>query len=59
MITQLVVWQLEYLYFKEYFKLIATGLSKHQKIDADPEAKQQFNFTENLKNNGTSFSLFK
>ena len=29
---------LDYPYFKKYYKLIATDLSKQQKLDADPKA---------------------
>ena len=39
---------LDYLYFKKYCKLIAIDLSKQQKLDADPKAIQQINFTESL-----------
>ena len=38
----------DYLYFEKYFKLIAIDLSKQEKLDADPKAIQQINFTENL-----------
>ena len=38
---------LDYPYFKEYYKLIAADLSK-QKLDADPKAMQQIDFTGNL-----------
>ena len=38
---------LDYPYFKEYCKLIAADLSK-QKLDADPKAMQQIDFTGNL-----------
>ena len=31
---------LDYPYFKKYYKLIATDLSKQQKLDADPKAIQ-------------------
>ena len=41
-------WILDYLYFKKYYKLIAIDLSKQQKLDADPKAIQQINFTGNL-----------
>ena len=34
--------------FQKIFKLIATGLSKQQKLDADPTAIQQINFTGDL-----------
>ena len=39
---------LDYPYFKKYRKLIAKDLSKQQKLDADPKAIQQINFTRNL-----------
>ena len=39
---------LGYLYLKTYYELIAIDLSKQQKIDADPKAIQQINFTGNL-----------
>ena len=39
---------LDYPYFKKYYKLIATGLSKQQRLHADPKAIQQINFTGNL-----------
>ena len=39
---------LNYLYFKEHFKLIAIDLSKQQAIDADPKEIQQINFTGNF-----------
>ena len=38
-------------YFKKYFKIIPTDLSKQQALDADPKAIQQVNFTGNLENN--------
>ena len=36
---------LNYVYFKKYYKIIAIDLSKQQKLDADPWAIQQINFT--------------
>ena len=39
---------LDYIYFKNYYKMIAIGLSKKQAPDADPKAIQQVNFTGNL-----------
>ena len=39
---------LDYNYFKNYYKLVATGLSKQQVLDADLKAIQHINFTENL-----------
>ena len=47
MITQLGVF-IDYLYFKKYSKLVATDLSKQQKLDADPKAIQQINLTGKL-----------
>ena len=38
---------LDYLYFKEHYKLIAIDLSK-QVLEADPKAIQQINFVANL-----------
>ena len=39
---------LDYQYFEKYYKLIAIDLSKQQKLDANPKALQQINFTRNL-----------
>ena len=39
---------LNYPYFKKYYKLIAIDLSKQEKLDTDPKAIQQINFTGNL-----------
>ena len=39
---------LDYAYFEKYYQLIAIYLSKQHKLDADPEAMQQINFTGNL-----------
>ena len=39
---------IDYPYFKKYYKLIATDLRKQQKLDSDPKAIQQINFTGNL-----------
>ena len=39
---------LDYSYVKKYCKLIGIDLSKQQKLDADPKAIQQINFTGNL-----------
>ena len=47
MITQLDVYQITPI-SKKYYKLIAIDLSKQQKLDADPKAIQQINFTGNL-----------
>ena len=34
---------LDYIYFKNYYKIIAIDLSKQQALDADPKAIQQIN----------------
>ena len=39
---------LDYIYFKNYYKMIVVDLSKQQALDADPKAIQQINFTVNL-----------
>ena len=39
---------LDYIYFKNSYKMIAVDLSKQQTLDADPKAIQQINFTANL-----------
>ena len=49
---------LDYPYFKKYYKLIAIDLSKQQKLDADPKAIQQINFTGNLGRVGGSTMFF-
>ena len=36
------------LSIEKYYKLIAIDLSKQQKLDANPKALQQINFTRNL-----------
>ena len=45
---------LDYPYFKKYDKLIAIDLRKHKKLDADPKAIQENNFTGNLDRAGGS-----
>ena len=39
---------LDYVYFKNYCKMIVIDLSKQQALDADHKPIQQINFTENL-----------
>ena len=39
---------LDYIYFKNYYKMIVVDLSKQQALDADPKAIQKINFTANL-----------
>ena len=43
---------LDYNYFKDYYKMITIDISKQQALDAVPKAKQQINFTGNLKRDG-------
>ena len=47
---------LDYSYYKDQYKIIATDLSKQPALDADPKAIQQINFTANLdRENNTRF----
>ena len=39
---------LDYQYFKDFYKMIAVDLSKHQALDADTKAIFQINFIANL-----------
>ena len=49
---------LNYSYFKENYKIIATDLRKQQALDADPRAILQINFTGNLERAGNTTMLF-
>ena len=49
---------LDYIYFKNYYKMIAVVLSKQQALDADPKAIQQINFTANLDRAGNKRFYF-
>ena len=49
---------LDYIYFKNYYKMIAVDLSKQQALDADPVAIQQNNFTANLDRAGNTRFYF-
>ena len=49
---------LDYIYFKNYYKMIAVDLSKQQALDADPKATQQINFTANLDRAGNTRIYF-
>ena len=49
---------LDYIYFKNYYKMIAVDLSKQQVPDADPKATQQINFTTNLGRAGNTRIYF-
>ena len=57
MIIQLVV-LLDYIYFKNYYKIIAVDLSKQQALDADPRAIQEINFKANLDRDGNTRFYF-
>ena len=52
---------LNYNYFRNYYKMIATDLRKQQALDTDPKAIQQINFTGNLDQAAgvTTFSIIK
>ena len=49
---------LDYIYFKNYYKMIAADLRKQQSLDADPEAIQQINFQANLDRAGNTRIYF-
>ena len=49
---------LDYIYFKNHYKMIAVDLSKQQALDADPKAIQQINFTANLDTPGRTKICF-
>ena len=49
---------IDYPCFKNYDKLISIDLNKQQKLDADPKAIQQINFTGNLDRGGISQMFF-
>ena len=49
---------LDYIYFKNYYKMIVVDLSKQKALDADPKAIQQFNFTANLDRAGNTRLYF-
>ena len=52
------VWLLDYIYFKNYYKLIVVDLSKQQVLDADAKAIQQINFKANLDRAGNTRIYF-
>ena len=49
---------LDYSYFKDHYKMIATDLNKQLALDADPRAIQQTNFTVNLDRAGNTTMFF-
>ena len=49
---------LDYIYFKNHYKMIAVDLSKQQSLYADPKSIQQINFTANLDRAGRTRFYF-
>ena len=49
---------LDYIYFKNYYKMIVVDLSKQKALDADSKAIQQINFTANLDRAGKTRIYF-
>ena len=49
---------LDYPYFKDNYKMIATVLNMQQALDSDPRAIQQINFTANLDRRGNTRIYF-
>ena len=49
---------LAYNYFKSYYKMISTDLSKQQALKSDAKAMQQINFTANLNREGITTMFF-
>ena len=49
---------IDYIYFRNYYKIIVVDLSKHQAPDADPKAIKQINFTGNLDRAGNTRIYF-
>ena len=49
---------LDYPYFEENCKMIAIDLSRQNKLDPDPRAIQQINFTANLDRDGNTTIFF-
>ena len=49
---------LDYIYFKNCYKMVAVDLNKQQTVDADPKAIQQINFTVNLDTAGNTRFYF-
>ena len=49
---------LDYIYSKNYYKMIAVDLRKQQVLDANPKGIQQINFTANLDSTGNTKFYF-
>ena len=54
----LLVFLLDYPYFKDSYTMIALDLSKQRALDADRRANQQINFTVNLDRAGNTRIYF-
>ena len=52
-------WLLDHSYFKTYYKMMATDLSKQQALDADPKAIKQINFRANRAGNTRLYSILE
>ena len=50
---------LDYNYFNNYYKLIATDLSKQKAFDADPKAIEKINFTGDLDRGNNVFHYWR
>ena len=49
---------LDYLYFRDSYKMISVDLSREQALDADPKAIQQISLTANLDRAGRTRIYF-
>ena len=49
---------LHYVYFKNYYNMIAIDLIKQQALEAEPKAMQQINFTENFIDRAENIKMF-
>ena len=49
---------LDYTYFKDHYKMVATDLSKQKALEADPREIQPINFTTNLDREGNTTMFF-
>ena len=49
---------LDYIYFKNYYKMIAVDLSKQQVLDADPKATQQIDSNLDTAGNTRIYFIF-
>ena len=51
-------WFLDYPYIQNYYKVIVINLSKQQKLDPDPKAINQINYTGNQYQDGNTHMFF-